>query len=435
MHTHLPSGFPLRRRQLLALSWAALLGRTAHGAPAAQTGAAGRLVVVFLRGAVDGLSVLVPHGDPHYAQLRSSTLIAAPDGTPQSALALDARFGLHPALAPLWPLWQQGTMAAITSVGLPVPLRSHFEAQHHWETGQPEQQRALTGWLNQWAAAQGRPASTAVALGVGESNPEILRGTAEVRLVARGQAALRAGALSDERTRRALLDLYSADAELGPVFGQGSSSRMATARQLKEAGEGRMVMAGMTEQMAADNGAAPVEGLALDASHLVTLMQADPGLRIGFLSAGGWDSHANQGGVNGTLAQGLGKLAAALVVLQQGLDRLDDVIVVCSEFGRTCAENGTRGTDHGWGNTMLVMGPRIQGGRCHGRWEGLAPGQINEGRDLPVFHDFRAVFSLLLRQTQGASDAQLAAVFPGNPFAGRALLGGDNRSLASLVRA
>jgi uncharacterized protein (DUF1501 family) len=432
----------LRRRQVLALSWTALLG--ANGLAHAQQRSAessGRLVLVFLRGAVDGLSMLVPYADPSYRQLRHDTAIPAPDGSAQSALALDKTFGLHPALAPLLASWQQGSLSFVPTSGLPQAIRSHFEAQHAWETGQPGLRRTADGWLNSWAARSSADTANtanttdaadgaALALGVGETNPEILRGPAQVRLVARGRGALSSGALGREGPRQALMDLYASDPQLASAFTRGANSRLETAEMLQP----NAAMA-RSETMAADNGAGSPQGLALDARHLATLMRNDPRLRVGFLSAGGWDTHANQGGVTGQLANGLGRLAVALIELQREFSRPDDVVVVASEFGRTCAENGTRGTDHGHGNAMLLMGQRINGGRWHGRWEGLAAGQLNEGRDLPVFHDFRAVLSLVLRTTQGASDTQLAALFPGNPYAGAALLAGDNRALAQLIRA
>lgn len=423
----------LTRRQCFALPWAAWPGLQAMAqAPAAGSPQDGRLVLVFLRGAVDGLSVFAPHADPRYRSLRGSTAIPAPDGSAQTALALDAHFGLHPALAPLWPLWQRGQLAFVPCAGLPQAVRSHFEAQHLWESGLTAS-RASSGWLNRWAGTLGRPAEP-VALGVGESNPEVLRGPAPVQRVPRGKAALASGASSRDRVQQALQDLYADDRELGPLLGRGLRQREQTTRTLREA-EAPGMGAMSAEQRAADNGAAAVAGLALDARHLATLMQRDPRLRIGFLSAGGWDTHANQGGVQGQLANGLGQLARALLELQAAFARPNDLIVVASEFGRTAAENGTRGTDHGHGNALWVLGPRVQGGRWHGRWEGLAQGQLNEGRDLPVFHDYRAVMSLLLQRTQGAGDAQLAALFPDGPFAGTPLLAGDNRLLAGLLHA
>ena len=416
------------RRRVLALSWGAIMGSAVPGALWAQAAPpqnAGRLVVVFLRGAYDGLSAFVPYADPHYTRLRQSIAIPAPDGTAQTALKLDGTFALHPSLAPLMPLWQQGVLAFVPATGLPAPVRSHFEAQHYWEIGQPGKNSAGDGWLNTLAGG-----NLPRALGVGEANPEILRGAAPVKLVARGQAATRTGALANDRTRQALMDLYAGSDTLNAAFRQGADSRMNTARTLEEAS-----MMGKAEMQAADNGAPNVAGLQLDARHLATLMRQDRSLRVGFLSAGGWDTHANQGGVTGQLANNLGNLAQALVALRAAFNEPGDVIAVVSEFGRTAAENGSRGTDHGHGNTMVLIGNRIAGGQRHGGWEGLAPGQLNENRDLPVFNDFRAVLSVVLRGTQGVGDAQLAALFPGSPFAGAALMAGDNRLLKDLVRA
>jgi uncharacterized protein (DUF1501 family) len=142
-------------------------------------------------------------------------------------------------------------------------------------------------------------------------------------------------------------------------------------------------------------------------------MRQDRNLRLGFMSAGGWDTHANQGPLDGALARNLGNLASALVQLRKDFSQANDVVVVCSEFGRTSAENGTRGTDHGHGNTLWLMGNKVQGGRWHGTWTGLAQGNLNEGRDLPVHHDFRAVLAQVLRATQGLAGAELDRLFPG----------------------
>ncbi len=439
-------GVGLRRRSELVKPWTAVLSPLA--AQAASDAPRGRLVLVFLRGAYDGLSAFVPWDDPHYARLRPSLALPRPDGTAQTALRLDERFALHPALAPLLPLWQQGVLGVVPAAGLPLAIRSHFEAQHYWEIGQPGKHSAATGWLNTLAqgAAEVGDAAGPRLIGVGEANPEILRGPAPAQLVARGQAATRTGVLANERARQALLDLYAQSGQFGPAFEQGASSRLQTAQILEQAEAARMAqnpaMAATAnpdllarEMQAASNGAGNPAGLQLDARHLATLMRQDRRLQLGFLSAGGWDTHANQGGVTGALAQNLGNLAAALLALRTEFNQTDDVIAVVSEFGRTCAENGTRGTDHGHGNALWLIGNRVQGGRWHGRWEGLAPGQLHEGRDLPVLHDFRAVLSLVLRATQGADDTRLAAVFPGNPWAGQALTSGDNRTLAGLLRA
>lgn len=376
----------------------------------------GRLVIVFLRGAYDGLSAFVPHGDRSYYALRPNIAIAAPDGTAQTTVKLDDTFGLHPALAPLQPLWQQGVLAVIPAAGSPDSTRSHFDAQHQWEIGQPGHSGPGTGWLNTLAGMRANgaaltPTSQAIALGVGEANPQILSGSAPVHLVPRGQAATRQGALGDVRTRDAVLRLYAGQDGLSQAFRAGAESRMQTAQTLSN----EMADPGMTaqEMLTANNGAGSAQGLLLDAQHLGTLMRRDRALRLGFLSAGGWDTHANQGAATGALANNLGNLAAAMVQLRRDFSEANDVVLVCSEFGRTSAENGTRGTDHGHGNALWLLGNRVNGGRWHGQWNGLAPGNLHEGRDLPVHHDFRGVFAQVLRSTQGLNNAEIARLFPG----------------------
>jgi uncharacterized protein (DUF1501 family) len=316
----------------------------------------------------------------------------------------------------------------IPAAGSPDATRSHFDAQHQWEIGIPGHSGAGAGWLNtlaglhangdKAAAAAGGDnthstpeAKPAVALGVGEANPQILSGNAAVQLVPRGQAATRQGALGDARTRDAVMQLYAGQDSLSQAFRSGAQSRMQTAQTLgaEMADPGRTAQ----EMQAANNGAGSPQGLLLDAQHLGTLMRQNRHLRLGFLSAGGWDTHANQGAVTGALANNLANLAAALVQLRRDFSQPDDVVVVCSEFGRTCAENGTRGTDHGHGNALWLLGNRVNGGRWHGQWSGLAQGNLHEGRDLPVHHDFRGVFAQVLRSTQGLAHADIDRLFPG----------------------
>ena len=420
-----------RRTTLQALAgastvWALPSGWAQQSPNAGNAASNGRLVVLFLRGAYDGLSALVPHGDADYYKLRPTIALPVPDGTAQTTLALDATFGLHPALAALMPLWSQGVLAALPAAGSPDTTRSHFDAQHHWEIGVPGKSSNLPGWMNTLAgikaqtpepAAQGHTSkptngvSGALAIGVGEANPQILAGAAPVQLVPRGQAATRQGAVGDERTRDAVLRLYSGQDALSQAFRAGADSRMQTARTLSA----EMADPAMSsrEMVAANNGAGNAQGLLLDARNLGTLMRHDRRLRLGFLSAGGWDTHANQGAVAGGLANNLGSLATALVQLRNDFSQPNDVVVVCSEFGRTSAENGTRGTDHGHGNTLWVMGNRVQGGRWHGGWTGLAQGNLHEARDLPVHNDFRGVFAQVLRSTQGLAPGDIELLFPG----------------------
>ena len=412
---HVPSR--INRRHALQ----ALLGSTSvWAAPAlwAQSKSGngdGRLVLVFLRGAYDGLSALVPYGDANYYRLRPSIAIPAPNGNAGTAVALDSTFGLHPAMAGLLPLWKDGVLAFVPAAGSPDPTRSHFDAQHHWEVGVPGKSGGGNGWMNTLAGLRSADVATTrtrpVAVGVGEANPLILAGAAPVQLVPKGQAATRQGALGDERTRDAVLKLYAGQDSLSQAFRAGADSRMQTAQTLSAEMDDPAMNA--KEMAAANNGAGSAQGLQLDAQHLGTLMRQDRRLRLGFLSAGGWDTHANQGGVTGSLANNLGNLAATLLQLRRDFSLPGDMVVVCSEFGRTTAENGTRGTDHGHGNAMWLMGSKVQGGRWHGNWSGLAQGNLHEGRDLPVHHDFRAVLAQVLKGSLGLAASDIDRLFPG----------------------
>lgn len=428
-----PTAFS-RRRFLLATGSALATAQAtqvwAQPAPAGARLASGRLIVVFLRGAYDGLSALVPYADADYYSLRPNIAIAAPDGSMQTALKLDNTFALHPALSPLLPLWQQGVLGFVPAAGLPAPNRSHFDAQYQMEIAQSGKTSATPGWLNKVAALNGSATS---ALGVGEANPAILAGDATVKLIPRGQAAQRTGVLANDKTRQALLDLYAGDDKLSEAFRMGAGSRMQSAQELsteKMASDSRRMatlpeaaakvdgalpsaQAQNAQMLAASNGAADPVGLQLDAQHLGTLMRNDRKMRIGFLSAGGWDTHANQGAATGQLAGRLGNLATGIAQLRQDFSEPGDVIVVMSEFGRTAFENGSRGTDHGFGNTMWLIGNRINGGRWHGQWTGLAQGNLNDRRDIPAHHDYRAVLAQVLRGSFGLPDPALAGVLPG----------------------
>lgn len=429
--------FHIHRRSLLALGAGSLIcGRVfAQRAPTGSLNQ-GRLVVVFLRGAYDGLSALVPYADRDYYAIRPNISVAAPDGTRDTALKLDDRFALHPALSPLMPLWQEGSLGVVASAGLAQPNRSHFDAQYLMEIGLPEKSSTPIGWLNKLSAG-----SAGSALGVGEANPAILSGQAAVKLIPRGDAAARTGVLANEKQRGALMDLYSGNDAVSQAFRQGAGSRMQTSQELMNERSTRTAnanadMVGMAnrqartmldkdgtppssaaqqaQMQAASNGAADPVGLALDARHLATLMRNDPQLRLGFLSAGGWDTHANQGHATGQLANNLGNLARGLAQLRSEFDQPGDLIVVMSEFGRTAAENGTRGTDHGFGNALWLIGNRVQGGKVHGQWTGLARGNLNDNRDLPAHHDYRAVLAQALRSTFKLPDSQLQTLLPGS---------------------
>jgi uncharacterized protein (DUF1501 family) len=433
----------LSRRQLLQTSGLALIASTsqtsrvwAQAAPASSQGT-GRLVVVMLRGAYDGLSAFVPYADADYYASRPNIAIAAPDGSDKTALKLDSTFALHPALAMVLPLWQQGVLSFVPSAGLPAPNRSHFSAQYEMEIGQSGKTSAASGWLNK--AAGSHKTITSV-IGVGEANPAILAGEAQVKLIPSGQSAQRTGVLANDRIHNALIDLYAGNDKLSEAFRQGAGSRMQSAqelstektaldakrmaptispsmdRSLDKDGTPSTIQAQNAQMLAASNGASDPIGLQLDAQHLGTLMRNDRHLRLGFLSAGGWDTHANQGNATGQLANKLGNLGRAVAQLRQDFSEPGDMLVVMSEFGRTAVENGTRGTDHGFGNAMWLLGNRIDGGKWHGQWTGLASRNLNEARDLPAHHDYRAVLAQVLRTTLAMPDSAIAGVLPGSTW-------------------
>ncbi len=416
----------------------------AQAAPAGAKPGQGRMIVVFLRGAYDGLSAFVPYADADYYKLRPTIAIAAPDGNANTALKLDNTFAMHPSMAVLMPLWQQGVLSFVPAAGMPVPNRSHFDAQYQMETGHSGKTSGASGWINALAGLNKAPTAldidkTPSALGVGEANPAILAGNAKVKLIPQGQAAERVGVLANNNTRQALLDLYAGNDKVSAAFRQGTDSRMKSAQELsaeKNANDSRRSMEALeakrgmdrtldkdgtpantsaqnAQMQAASNGAADPVGLQLDAQHLGTLMRNDRNLSLGFLSAGGWDTHANQGNVTGQLAGRLGNLAKGIAQLRQEFNEPNDTIVVMSEFGRTSAENGTKGTDHGFGNAMWLVGNRVHGGQWHGQWTGMARGNLNENRDLPAHHDYRAVLAQVLRGTFALPDSALASVLPG----------------------
>jgi len=445
MQTTSLSRRPLSRRELLLASGLVLAGSAslasrsrvwAQAAPQSSKGT-GRLVIVMLRGAYDGLSAFVPYADADYYASRPNIAIAAPDGSTKTALKLDNTFALHPALALVLPLWQQGVLSFVPSAGLPAPNRSHFEAQYEMETGQSGKSSAAQGWLNK---AAGNDRTITSVIGVGEANPAILAGDAQVRLIPRGQAAQRTGVLANDKTRQALMDLYAGNDKLSEAFRKGAGSRMQSAQELsteKAEMDGKRMGPAMStgmdsgmdrggtpattqaqnaQMLAASNGASDPIGLQLDAQHLGTLMRNDRHLRLGFLSAGGWDTHAYQGNATGQLANNLGNLGRAIAQLRQNFSEPGDVVVVMSEFGRTAVENGTRGTDHGFGNAMWLVGNRINGGKWHGQWAGLASRNLNEARDLPAHHDYRAVLAQVLRATFAMPDSAMASVLPGSKW-------------------
>ncbi|GAB3430565.1 DUF1501 domain-containing protein [Massilia solisilvae] len=398
----------MKRRDFLnALASASLVVPLGRGAWAATSdNPTGRkLVVVMLRGAVDGLNVVAPVGDAEYLRLRPTIGLAAP-GAENGAIALDGYFGMHPALASLQPLWQEKKLAFVHASGSPDETRSHFDAQDYMESATPGRKNTPDGWMNRLVAQLPGQSTPSRLLGIGPVMPRILSGSAAAINLPNGAAGTRANILDRPNIGAAFDQLYANDPRFGRAYQDGKSAH----KEVMEAAESR-------EMQMADRGAPLPNGFPDDAARLATLMRNDPRIQLAFVALGGWDTHTSQGAGSGQLANRLAPLAQGLAVLAQRLGPLfdDTTIVVMSEFGRTAHENGNGGTDHGHGNVMWVLGGRVNGGKVHGDWPGIGESALNEGRDLAVTTDFRAVLAQVAERHLRLSDKALAQIFPAVP--------------------
>jgi uncharacterized protein (DUF1501 family) len=345
------------------------------------------LVVVFLRGGADFLNMVVPVGDPTYALVRPTIGLTEEDGL----LPLEDDFALHPALAPLEPLWDDGELAAVTCVGSPHVTRSHFDAQDFMERGAPGMRHVTTGWLNRYLQVTRREDESELrAVALQNLLPRALRGDYPALALPPGL-----GRKLDAETLAEFEDLYgdagsmeTGPEEAGEVLASGRAT-IGTLRRLQE----------ILDAPPSDEGIAwPRSAFARSLRSLATLARADCGLEVAAVDYPGWDHHINQGGVQGTQARMLADYAASLAAFRVALGpRMERTLVVTmTEFGRTVAENGNNGSDHGRGGGMFLLGGGVRGGRVHGRWKGLEPKVLADGRDLPVTTDFRDVLAASL---------------------------------------
>jgi uncharacterized protein (DUF1501 family) len=393
----------MRRRDFLALSTGAALlplGSSAWAAPVA--GAPKRLVVVLLRGAIDGLNVVVPYAEDAYYAARPTIAVSRPGSSEGGALALDEHFALHPALAGLMPLWQAKQLAFVQATGSPDPTRSHFDAQLFIENGTPSHRASADGWMNRLLAAlPGNPTPTS-AIAVGPTLPQILKGRLPVANLPLGPAAANPLAIDRPEVGAAFDRLYDGNDAIARSYHQGRAARAELIAQLPQP----------TASMG--DTAPPPNALPALAARLAGLITNDRNIRLAFVGLGGWDTHVRQGGDKGQLADRLRPLGDGLAAFAQGLgqDWQDTVVVVVSEFGRTVRENGDGGTDHGHGNAIWVLGGAVQGGRVYGEWPGLSPASLYEGRDLAVTTDYRSVLAAVIARHLQLSDRALTQIFP-----------------------
>ena len=362
------------------------------------------LVAVFQRGAVDGLSMVVPYADRDYTAARASIAIRPPRaGDAGAAQDLDGFFGLHPALAPLLPLWQSRALAVVHACGSPDRTRSHFDAQDYMESGTPGVKSTPDGWLARAAGTRQAPSSPFRAVALGPTLPRALRGNAgAISLAALDRFDVRAST-ETAVARQGFESLYEQSVQ-DLLHGTGRETFEAV-RMLKSANAARLAPA--------NNAQYPRSRLGESLRQIAQLIRADVGLEIAFTDADGWDTHVGQGAEQGQLSARLRDFGASLAAFTQDLgDRMADVVVLTmSEFGRTVAENGNRGTDHGHATAMLLLGGGVHGGKVYGRWPGLARERLYEGRDLAVTTDFRTLFAEVAGRQLGV--AKPAALFPG----------------------
>ncbi len=397
----------------------------------AQTRGAARkktLICIFQRGAVDGLSMVVPFGEKAYYAGRRNIAIQAP-GRENGAVDLDGFFGLHPSLSPLHDLFKRNELAIVHAVGSPHPTRSHFDAQDFMESGTPGEKATRDGWLNRVLAETDCDACAGRSLADGAAHTaDHVAGQTGMAMVpalrgiAMGPALPRA--LRGRHPTLAIEDLDNfgiangRDASLEDTFARvyrtgndevigGAADGAFDAVQILKA-------ANLASYRPASGVRYPQGNFGRSLSQIAQLIKAGIPVEIAFADIGGWDTHQAQGGAQGQLARRFDELAAGIRALYDDLgDRMDDVVILTmSEFGRTVAENGSGGTDHGHANCMFVMGGGVAGGRIVGDWPGLAREQLYQGRDLALTTDFRDLFAEVVHGHLGAKN--LETVFPGH---------------------
>jgi uncharacterized protein (DUF1501 family) len=362
-----------------------------------------KLIVLFQRGAADGLNIVVPFAEENYYRIRPTIAIPQPRaGAEGAAVDLDGFFGLHPSLAPLGPLFHNGQLAIVHAAGSPDTTRSHFDAQDFMESGTPGVKSTEDGWLNRAVNGMGEQDATPFrAVAMGPNLPLTLRGAAP------------AIALPDVKQFRVMSQSTAVQGGFEALYAQTVDKVLrGTGTETFEAID--MLRKADPSRFQPENGADYPKGrVGQTLQQVAQLLKADIGMEVGFIDTGGWDNHVNEGGAQGQMANLLRELGQGLAAFHQDLgDRMEDVVVVTmSEFGRTAHENGNRGTDHGHANCMFVMGGPVKGGKVYGKWPGLAPGQLNEGRDLTLTTDFRSVLGEVIAGHLGAGN--LHSVFPG----------------------
>jgi uncharacterized protein (DUF1501 family) len=396
----------------------------------AHTGGSARLVVVILRGALDGLAAVPPYADPNYLGLHRELAIAAP-GAADGALVLDNNFGLHPSFGFLHERYTAGELVVFHAVASPYRDRSHFDGQNVLENGLTKPLGSADGWLNRALAAlprEGAGHNTERAVAISQNVPLILRG--DVPVISKSPQATPD---IDEELLSRLADLYSKDdwfsARLSEAVQTGKLAVEGGTPQAMTESTAASAQPAMTAAQDTAVRPAPPDRVSGVARMAATLMRSEGGPEVAVIEASGWDTHANQGGVRGALAQRLAGLDKALRALKDELGPLwqQTAVLVVTEFGRTAAMNGTRGTDHGTGGCAFLAGGAVRGGRVIADWPGLARTALLDNRDLRPTLDLRSVFKAVLDEHMRVDAKTLATrIFPDSSGA---------RPLQGLIRA
>jgi uncharacterized protein (DUF1501 family) len=393
-----------------------LLGQAQSSATAVKVGKT--LVVIFLRGGTDGLNLVVPYGEKAYYEARKTLAIAKP-GSPEGALDLDGFFGLHPAAQALNPLFAQGKAMALHAVGYSQNTRSHFEEQDVWETGVIGNTISSDGWLNRHLlSSQGHGPIRAIS--IGDSLPRILRGQAPAYAV-RGISELTLPERGGNADITAALE-HAYHSPSPAMEGMQADANDLLAQTGRTTLEGVKILKTIAAQPYEPGAVYPETGLAKRLKEVARLIKADIGLEVAEVDFGGWDTHNNQGGFQGAFADRVRELSEAMAAFHADMgSRMDNVLLMTlSDFGRTVAENGSRGTDHGWANCLLAMGgPVLQGSAGKPRpvltdWPGLAEEQLQDKRDLKHTTDFRDVLAEVV--TQHLGNPLLEKILPTHTF-------------------
>lgn len=385
----------VNRRDMLRFAGAAAISSGIPGLTFARAESDARFVLVVLRGAADGLAVAAPYGDGNYRKLRGELALPAP-GDSDGLNKLDGLFGLHPSLPNIYKQYREDQALVFHAVASPYRERSHFDGQDMLENGAGQVGSLRDGWLNRALEPLGGALGNEVAIAMAQNTPLVLRGNNSVTTWAPSQLPD-----AEESTLLRLQDLYASD--------EFFATRLAQALDAQAIADGE---AGMGQMRSRGNDAEQLRTMMQAAARFLT---AEDGPRIAVLEAGGWDTHANQGTTTGSLANRLESLDNGLLTLQSGLKEAwsKTIVAVVTEFGRTVAVNGTRGTDHGTASAAILLGGAVAGGRVVTDWPGLRGADLYQGRDLRPTTDLRSVFKAVLAEHLELPEAHLeSVVFP-----------------------